>query len=53
MPAPADFDRLPTVTKLRSHAVAAYKSHGSIWEIGWNGTWVKRWAGVWPALEPL
>jgi hypothetical protein len=31
VPAPADFDRLPIVTRLRSRAVVAYKARDSIW----------------------
>jgi hypothetical protein len=37
------FEALPTVTVLRSPAIAAFKSaNGLVWEIGWNGIWVKR-----------
>jgi len=42
LPTPDEFDRLPTVTNLRSRPVASFKDHGSGWEIGWNGAWVKR-----------
>ena len=51
VPSPAEYDRLPTVTKLRSRAVIAYLANGSIWEIGWNGIWVRCWAGLWPPAQ--
>ncbi len=44
----ASFEALPTVTVLRSRAIASFRSGGSIWEIGWNGAWVKAWARVVP-----
>lgn len=40
------FDGLPTVTVLRSRPVASFLSGPCIWEIGWNGVWVKAWARV-------
>jgi len=51
LPEPAEYDALPTVTVLRSRPVASFKDHGSIWEIGWNGIWVKRWARAIAAPE--
>ena len=50
---PWSWDRLPTVSRLMSRPVASFKRDGSVWEIGWNGTWVECWAGVWPPREGL
>lgn len=44
LPPPADWERLPTVNRLRSPAIAALRLPSGIYEIGWNGTWVKCWA---------
>lgn len=44
--APGEYDALPTVTVLRSRPVASFKDHGSIWEIGWNGIWVRATVAV-------
>jgi hypothetical protein len=48
LPEPRDYDSLPTVTRLRSRPVASFKANGAIWEIGWNGVWVKAWARLAP-----
>ena len=49
------FDALPTVTVLRSRPIASFRSGAGIWEIGWNGVWVKAWARVatWPTSSSL
>ena len=44
----ASFDALPSVSVLRSRPIASFRSGGSIWEIGWNGVWVKSWARLAP-----
>ena len=43
LPDPATWDRLPTVTRLRSRPLASFVAAGSVWEVGWNGDWVKAW----------
>jgi hypothetical protein len=48
LPAPETWDRLPTVARLRSPAIAAIIVDRAIWEVGWNGSWVKAWAGAAP-----
>jgi hypothetical protein len=44
IPPAARWDWLPGVTRLISPPAASYRQDGSIWEIGWNGSWVKCWA---------
>lgn len=41
LPDPAHWERLPTVTRLRSPAIAGMRQGGTVFEIGWNGCWVK------------
>jgi hypothetical protein len=45
LPEPAKWETLPTVNVLRSPAIGAIKLHGAIWNVGWNGSWVKAFAG--------
>jgi hypothetical protein len=44
LPDPARWETLPTVTRLRSPAIASIKLASGVFEIGWNGTWVKAFA---------
>lgn len=41
LPDAESWERLPTVSRLRSPAIVAFRLHHSIYEVGWNGTWVK------------
>jgi hypothetical protein len=44
LPDPSEWEKLPTVTRLRSPAIASIKLNRSIWNVGWNGSWVKAFA---------
>jgi hypothetical protein len=48
LPHPDLWDRLPSVSMLRSRPVVSFVRHGAIWEIGWNGSWVQAFKGRYP-----
>ncbi len=41
LPDPRAWEALPTVTVLRSPAVASIKLASGVFDVGWNGTWCK------------
>ena len=48
MPSSDRWDALPSVTRLRSRPVVSFVAGGGVWQIGWNGSWVKAWSGLAP-----
>ncbi len=41
LPPAEEWERLPTVLRLRSPALGSFKLGGAIYEVGYNGSWMK------------
>jgi hypothetical protein len=41
LPPPAEWERLPTVLRLRSPALGSIKIDQVVYDVGWNGSWMK------------
>lgn len=48
LPAPETWVTLPTVSVLRSPAIASIRLDHTIYDVGWNGCWAKAFACAHP-----